>query len=75
MLRYILFSLAFYFAYRIIVGLIIPVYKTTKQVKKQFEGIREQQRQYQHQQSRTQKQPQSENKINNEDYLEFEEVH
>ncbi|MFN5423576.1 MAG: hypothetical protein ACK5AO_09945 [bacterium] len=74
MLRYILLTLAIYFAYRFIVELVIPIYKTTKQVKKQFEGIKEQQRQYQDQQTGPQEQHQSRSKINDDDYLDFEEI-
>lgn len=76
MLRYILISLAFYFAYRFIVELVIPLYKTTKQVKKQFEGIRENQRQYQAQQQppKPQEQERVQANVRDEDYLEFEEI-
>ena len=36
MLRYLLYAFLIYLAYRLIFHFIIPVYKTTKQVKKQF---------------------------------------
>jgi hypothetical protein len=42
MLRYILIGFACYFLYRFIVELVIPVYRTTKQVKKQFDSVRQQ---------------------------------
>ena len=74
MLKYFLFSLAIYFAYRFIVEFAIPIYKTTKQVKKQFQGIREQQAHYQRQQEKSEEQPRAGSKVNEEDYLEFEEI-
>jgi hypothetical protein len=73
MLRYILLGFAIYFAYRFIVGFAWPVYKTTKQVRKQFDAMREQQEQFtqsQQQPSPEKKQP----KVDNDDYIEFEEI-
>jgi ATP/ADP translocase len=43
MLRYLLLAFTIYFAYRFIVNFLIPVVKTTRQVKKQFDSVREQQ--------------------------------
>jgi hypothetical protein len=74
MLRYLLISLAIYFAYRFVFELVIPIYKTTKQVKKQFEGIRENQRQYQQHQTSTAEEQRTRNSIKDEDYLDFEEI-
>jgi hypothetical protein len=42
-LRYLLLAFTIYFAYRFIVNFLIPVVKTTRQVKKQFDSVREQQ--------------------------------
>lgn len=73
MLRYILLGFAIYFAYRFIVGFAWPVYKTTKQVRKQFDAMREQQEQFtqrQQQPAPEKKQP----KVDNDDYIEFEEI-
>jgi hypothetical protein len=36
MLRYLFFAFLIYLAYRLVFNFIIPIYKTTKQVKKQF---------------------------------------
>ena len=36
MLRYLFFAFLIYLAYRLVFHFIIPVYKTTRQVKKQF---------------------------------------
>jgi len=73
MLRYILLGFAIYFAYRFIVGFAWPVYKTTKQVKKQFDAMREQQEQF----TQRQQQPAPEKKepiVDSDDYIEFEEI-
>jgi len=73
MLRYILLGFAIYFAYRFIVGFAWPVYKTTKQVRKQFDAMREQQEQF----TQRQQQPSPEKKpqeVDNDDYIDFEEI-
>lgn len=73
MLRYILLGFAIYFAYRFIVGFAWPVYKTTKQVKKQFDAMREQQEQF----NQSQQPPAPEKKaqkVDSDDYIEFEEI-
>ncbi|MEY4627962.1 MAG: hypothetical protein RLZZ595_288 [Bacteroidota bacterium] len=72
MLRYILLGFAIYFAYRFIVGFVVPVYKTTKQVKKQFNAMREQQEQYAQGPTPTpEKKPQG---VDKSDYIDFEEI-
>lgn len=77
MLRFLLYALLIYLAYRLVFHFIIPVYKTTRQVKKQFREMHtrmeDQMNQYQaNQQSPT---PQTENKKEQAgDYIEFEEV-
>jgi hypothetical protein len=72
MLRYILLGFTIYFAYRFIVGLVVPVYKTTKQVKKQFNAMREQQEQYT--QSTTPEPEKKSTRANKSDYIDFEEI-
>jgi len=85
MLRYILLAFTIYFAYRFIVNFLIPVVKTTRQVKKQFDSVREQQAyQQQAQQPNSQQQAYQQQaqastsrkttKASDEDYLEFEEI-
>jgi hypothetical protein len=85
MLRYILLAFTIYFAYRFIVNFLIPVVKTTRQVKKQFDSVREQQayqqqaQQPNNQQQAYQQQAQASTsrkttKASDEDYLEFEEI-
>ena len=72
MLRYILLGFTIYFAYRFIVGFVVPVYKTTKQVKKQFNAMREQQEQYAPRPTPTpEKKPQG---VDKSDYIDFEEI-
>ena len=80
MLRYLLLAFTIYFAYRFIVNFLIPVVKTTRQVKKQFDSVREQQAYQQQEQQRHQHQEakpspvQKDNKASDNDYLEFEEI-
>ncbi len=79
MLRYILLAFTIYFAYRFIVNFLIPVVKTTRQVKKQFDSVREQQayqqQQQPHQHQKAKPSPvQKDNKAGDNDYLEFEEI-
>ncbi|AHF17965.1 DUF4834 domain-containing protein [Niabella soli] len=42
MVRILLYALFFYFLYNFIVKVAFPVYKTTKQVKKQFSDMKQQ---------------------------------
>jgi len=85
MLRYILLAFTIYFAYRFIVNFLIPVVKTTRQVKKQFDSVREQQAyqqqayqqqaQQHHQRQQAKPSPvQKNSKASDDDYLEFEEI-
>ena len=77
MLRYLFFAFLIYLAYRLVFHFIIPIYKTTRQVKKQFREMHSrmqdnmsQQRPYQ--QPAT---PANENKKQQAgDYIDFEEL-
>ena len=77
MLRYLFYAFLIYLAYRLVFHFIIPIYKTTRQVKKQFREMHnrmeDQMNQYQaNQQNST---PQTENKkAPAGDYIDFEEV-
>ena len=78
-MRYILLGFAIYFAYRFIVGFLIPVVRTTRQVRQQFNSVREQQdfvRQTSKPADQPRQQPRnsSSGKANDGDYLEFEEI-
>ena len=77
MLRYLFYAFLIYLAYRLIFHFIIPVYRTSKQMKKQFQemhnrmqGHMDQQQGYQ--QTST---PKPEDKKENAgDYIDFEEL-
>ena len=43
MLRYILYTLGFYFLFRFVTGFVVPVVRTTLQLRKGFKAMREQQ--------------------------------
>ena len=81
MLRIILIALMIYLAYKVIFHLIIPVYRTTKQVKKGFremqDQMNEQMRQQQQRQTTGHSQepsPGYEKNAPAEDYIDFEEI-
>jgi len=77
MLRYLFFAFLIYLAYRLVFHLIIPIYKTTRQVKKQFREMHSRMQdnmsqQPPYQQSAT---PATENKKQQAgDYIDFEEL-
>jgi len=77
MLRYLFFAFLIYLAYRLVFHFIIPIYKTTRQVKKQF---REMHSRMQDNMSQPQPQqqpvtPATENKNQQAgDYIDFEEL-
>ncbi|KIC94819.1 DUF4834 family protein [Flavihumibacter solisilvae] len=85
MLKTVLLLLLAYIAYRFIFGFIIPVAKTTRQVRRQFKAaqqdmetqMRAQQQAYQNQQQFSQQrepvQPES-RKVSKSDYIDFEEI-
>ena len=72
--KYILLGLFLYFMFRFLFDFIIPVVRTTKQVKKQFDAVREQQQQYYEQQQGPQPSAKSTAAVDQDDYIEFEEV-
>jgi hypothetical protein len=74
MLRYILIGFALYFLYRFIFELVIPVYRTTKQVKKQFDSVKQQHAQNNTHQRNTEKPSSHKSSINKDDYIDFEEL-
>lgn len=76
MLRYILYTLGFYFLFRFITGFMIPVVRTTLQLRKGFKAAKEQMEDAVRQQQSSaghaeQKRP---SKPAAGDYLDFEEV-
>jgi len=60
--------------FRFLFDFIIPVVRTTKQVKKQFDAVREQQQQQFYQQKQPQPSTKSSSPVDKDDYIEFEEV-
>ena len=77
LLRYLFYAFLIYLAYRLVFHLIIPIYKTTKQVKKQFREMHSRMEDHINQQQANQQaaNPQPENKKEQAgDYIEFEEV-
>ena len=75
--RFLFYAFLIYLAYRLVFHFIIPIYKTTKQVKKQFREMNEQMQdrvnQHQGYQQSPTPQPQ-EKKEQVGDYIDFEEV-
>ncbi|MFT3826417.1 MAG: DUF4834 family protein [Chitinophagaceae bacterium] len=83
MLSYILWAILIYFAYRFIVGFVIPVFKVTRQVRGQVkafhEAARHQQQTYDQQSNNTsystsQQQQPSSSSAKTGDYIDFEEI-
>jgi Sec-independent protein translocase protein TatA len=77
MLRYFLIGMAIYIGYRFLFEFLLPIIKTTRQVKKQFDAVREQQEEFlrkqtnQHQPKKSEK---SATRSADDDYIEFEEI-
>ena len=77
MLRYLFYAFLIYLSYRLVFHFIIPIYKTTKQVKKQFREMHSRMEDQVNQQQANQQTagPQPENKKEvSGDYIDFEEV-
>ena len=76
MFKYILLGFTIYFAYRFLFDFLLPVIRTTRQVKKQFDAVREQQQGFQQHQQKNSPDPAktSSSKSSSDDYLEFEEI-
>ena len=78
MLQYLFYAFLIFLAYRLVFYLIIPIYKTTKQVKKQFREMHSRMEDHINQQQANQQAagPRPENKKEQVggDYIDFEEV-
>ena len=77
MMRLIFYAFMFYLLYRLVVDLVIPVGRASKQVKSRMREMQEaQQQQYQQQQEqqKAQFQKQEATKAPEKDYIDFEEV-
>jgi len=74
--KILLYAFLIYLGYKIIFHFIIPVYRTTRQVKKQFREMNERMNEYAKQQGE-QSAPEKEPQITKDkpgDYIEFEEI-
>ena len=77
MLRYLFYAFLIYLAYRLVFHFIIPIYKTTRQVKKQFREMHSRMQDNMGQQTPYQQPvtPVTENKNQQAgDYIDFEEL-
>ena len=77
MLRYLFYAFLIYLAYRLVFNFIIPIYKTTRQVKKQFREMHSHMQDNMSQQQPYQQpaSPATENKKQQAgDYIDFEEL-
>ncbi|MBS1754320.1 MAG: hypothetical protein R2765_02555 [Ferruginibacter sp.] len=71
-IRVIFELLVLYILYKLIFDFVIPVYKSSKEVSKKVEKMRQQMKEYENQDRPLKKEPAS--KVNKEDYIDFEEV-
>ena len=77
MLRYLFYAFLIYLAYRFVFGFVIPIYKTTRQVKKQFREMNQRMQDHVNEQQSSQQTstPTPENRKEPAgDYIDFEEV-
>ena len=64
----------FYLLYKLVFDFIIPIFNTTKQVKKQFGEMQNKVREQQEQMNRQSSQQNAQPKPSKDDYIEYEEV-
>ena len=74
MFNVILYALLAWFLYNLVFRFIIPIYKTTRQVKQKFREMKEQMNQQQEFSAEPQSNERRAEKIPKEDYIDFEEV-
>ena len=77
MIRLLIFAIFAYFMYRLVFDFIIPVYKTTKQVKKGFQDMHTKMNEHMDPQQGTQKNSSSNGTTKKQpagDYIDFEEI-
>jgi hypothetical protein len=77
MLRYFLYALLAWFLYNLIFRFIIPVYKTTRQMKRKFREMHEQMQERQEKQEGFKQQAPTQNPSpasRSQDYIDFEEI-
>ena len=74
MLKLILYGLLIWFLYNLVFRFIIPIYKTTRQVKQKFREMQEQMNPQQDFTAETPKNERAAEKVRKGDYIDFEEV-
>jgi hypothetical protein len=74
MFRYLLLGLLAFFLYKLIFGLIIPVYRTTRKVRKKFREFEQQMNQTMSPKQEEQPAPVAKNRNTSKDYIEFEDI-
>jgi hypothetical protein len=73
-LKYVLIGFFLYFLFKFVVDFIIPVVRTTRQVKRQFDAVREQQQHYYQEKTTPTPSAKKSTSADKDDYLDFEEV-
>ena len=76
-LKYLLLGFFLYFMFRFLFDFLLPVIRTTRQVKKQFDAVREQQQQqqqYYQEQNIHEPSMKKSTAVDKNDYIEFEEI-
>lgn len=75
MLRFLIYALGFYLLFRLIFNFIIPLFLTTRQVRKQFNDIKNKMQDQVNDPYTTQtRETPKPDKVSKDDYLDFEEV-
>lgn len=76
MIKIIIQLVAFYLLYKLVFDFIIPVFKTTNQVKKQFKDVQEKMNQFNQQETASTSENINRPKTapSREDYIDFEEI-
>lgn len=76
LVRYLLFAFLIYLAYKLIFDLIIPIFRTTRRVKRDFQQMKSRMEEHMNQQNAQSNTARADNDIKEQvgDYIDFEEV-
>lgn len=76
LVRYLLYAFLIYLAYKLIFDLIIPIFKTTRQVKRDFQNMKSRMEEHMNQNDFQNRASQPDNDIKEHagEYIDFEEV-
>jgi hypothetical protein len=74
MLRYILLALAIYLGYKLVIDVIVPVYRASKKIRQQFNAMQDQMNATQNPHSGNPANPPEKKKATPGDYIDFEEI-